>query len=121
MSDDIDELLSEETNVPMSFAGIAPANTPKPAFRLMKMLPRKRMVTKAVKEESGFVFQRVEEEVEGGYMLHAYKGHSIFIESLAALKAQGLDKYVPMLAGADHEEVMRVPTAMVTTKATKAT
>lgn len=88
--------------------GITPENAPRPAFRLEKLPPRKRIkiIMKAQYEEDeegkktkliGFKPTEVEELVEAGYLVHCMKGHKVAVDSLEQLQAMGLGGYVPML------------------------
>ena len=102
------------------YAGVAPINAPKPAFRLTRMPPRMRKVTKCVRDDGGFRMETVDVEDKGGFMLTALKGHSVYLKDLSELRARGLDRYVPMLVGDGDEPVAHTPTQSVTTNARKA-
>lgn len=128
MSDDIDQFLDNDTQdvnmhpaIQMQmFAGMAPGERPRPAFTLVKLGPRKREVNIAVKGEAGFTFEKQIIDEDGGYMLRALKGHSVFIPNLDELRKRGLSEYVPMLVGEDGNVAMTVPIAAVTATKQKA-
>lgn len=115
MKDDIDEMLNTKTDV-TQFVGMMPSQTTKPAFRLIALPARNVERTVAIADKDGFKFEQRKFDVEGGYLLQAYKGHSVHIPSLAALRARGLDMYVPMINGENDEIVGSAPIGMVTTK-----
>ncbi len=122
--------------------GITPENTPRPAFTLTPMPPRQRTRTMMVpqyeemevEEKDGDTvrlrktqrligFKPVEklEEVSGGYMLRAMKGHSVFIDNIDQLKNYKLSQYVKMINpnDADGAVVSHVPLSAVVTRSTQ--
>lgn len=120
----LDEFLSD---VPVVVQGITPEQNRRPAFTLHPAPPRKRvrtimepqMDTKDGKEiVLGFKPKQIEEIVEGGYMLRAMKGHSIFIDNLSQLADYKLSAYVKMVDNSDPDDLRpsTVPLAAVVEK-----
>ncbi len=95
-------------------AGVTPQNQPKPAFRLVELPQRTREVTICTRDELGFRMEKKQVTDEAPYMVVMPKGHSVYISSLAELKALKLAEYVPMLSDTDYEPTMAIPVAAVT-------
>lgn len=105
--DGLDEFMNAGGAMPMVM-GITPENAPRPAFRLEKLPPRKRikiiMVAQYEEDDEGkktkligFKPTEQEEVVSGGYLVHCMKGHKVAVDSLEQLQKMGLGGYVPML------------------------
>jgi hypothetical protein len=109
----LDELINEG---PQPIVAMLPQQATKPAFRLIALGPRTVERTVAVRDTDGFKFVKEKHQVEGGYLLKAYKGHSVYIPSLNELRSRGLDVYVPMINSDNDEVVGMTHTSAVTTK-----
>lgn len=109
----LDEFVND---VPQPIVAMLPQQATKPAFRLIALGPRTVERTVAVRDENGFKFVKKQEQVEGGYLLKAYKGHSVYIPSLNELRNRGLDVFVPMINSDNDEVVGMTHTSSVTSK-----
>lgn len=89
---------------PQVIPAVAPQQQARPAFRLVKLPPRTRKVTKCIRDESGF--RMVEEDVtdDAPYMVQMMKGHSVYISSLDELRSLKLAAYVPVLKDDTFDE-----------------
>jgi hypothetical protein len=100
---------------PIVLSGIQPQNAPRPAFRLVKLPPRKREVTICKKDENGFTMTKKIVTDEAPYMVQMMKGHSVYISSIEELRSLKLAEYVPMLnADTFDEPVMALDVNMMT-------
>ncbi len=95
----------------------APQQRARPMFTLEALPPRKRQVTKCVRDDNGFRMTLEDVTDERPFMLRTMRGDRIYLSSIKELATYKLHSFVPVIdtKDADGEPIMNMTLAQVTT------